>query len=71
MCRGILPEDRLNDVVALAKEYLTMGVPVVWVIDPVDRQAFTVTAQTGLYENTERSLSAGQVHLMLEDIFGG
>jgi hypothetical protein len=44
----------MNSVVTLAKEYLEMGVPVVWVIHPVGRQAFTVAPLTGLYENTER-----------------
>jgi len=72
LCVEVLsPEDRMNKVVTLAKEYLAMGVPVVWVIDPVGRQAFTVAPLTGFYENTEGPLSAGQVHLMLNEIFGG
>lgn len=71
LCVEVLsPEDRMNKVVTLAKEYLAMGVPVVWVIDPVGRQAFTVAPLTGLYENTEGSLSAGEVHLSLNEIFG-
>jgi Uma2 family endonuclease len=70
LCVEVLsPEDRMNSVVALAKEYLAMGVPVVWVIDPVGRQAFTVAPLTGFYENTEGSLSAGEVHLTLNEIF--
>jgi len=61
LCVEVLsPEDRMNKVVTLAKEYLAMGVPVVWVIDPAGRQAFTVAPLTGLYENTEGSLSAGR-----------
>jgi Uma2 family endonuclease len=72
LCVEVLsPEDRMNKVVTLAKEYLAMGVPVVWVIDPVGRQAFTVAPLTGLYENTEGSLSAGELHLSLNEIFGG
>jgi Uma2 family endonuclease len=71
LCVEVLsPDDRLNSVVAQTKEYLGMGVPVVWVIDPIGRQAFTVAPTTGFYENTEGSLSAGEVHLRLDEIFG-
>jgi Uma2 family endonuclease len=77
LCVEVLsPEDRMSKVVTLAKEYLAkeylaMGVPVVWVIEPAGRQAFTVAPATGFYENTEGSLSAGEVHLMLTEIFAG
>ena len=72
LCVEVLsPEDRMNKVVTLAKEYLALGVPVVWVIDPVGRQAFTVAPLTGLYENTQGSLSAGEVHLTLNEILEG
>jgi len=70
LCVEVLSsEDRLSKVVALAKEYLAMGVPVVWVIDPVGRQAFTVAPLAGFYENTGAPLSAGEVHLSLKEIF--
>ena len=36
-------EVRIND-------YLAMGVPYVWVLDPETKQAFTATATTGLQE---------------------
>jgi Uma2 family endonuclease len=70
LCVEVLsPEDRMSKVVTLAREYLAMGVPVVWVIDAAGRQAFTMAPATGFYENTEGSLSAGEVHIMLSEIF--
>jgi len=72
LCVEVLsPDDRMAGVTALAKEYLAMGVPVVWVVDPVGRHAFTVAPLTGLYENTEGSLSAGGVDFPLREIFEG
>jgi Uma2 family endonuclease len=51
ICIEILsPEDRMSRVEVRINDYLAMGVPYVWVLDPETRQAFTATAAAGLQE---------------------
>jgi Uma2 family endonuclease len=51
ICVEILsPEDRMSRVQTRINDYLAMGVPYVWVLDPETKQAFTATAVTGLQE---------------------
>jgi Uma2 family endonuclease len=51
ICIEILsPEDRMSRVEIRINDYLAMGVPYVWVLDPQTRQAFTATAAEGLKE---------------------
>ncbi|HSP67146.1 MAG TPA: Uma2 family endonuclease [Bryobacteraceae bacterium] len=51
ICIEILsPEDRMSRVQVRINDYLAMGVPYVWVLDPQTRQAFTATAAEGLKE---------------------
>jgi Uma2 family endonuclease len=51
ICIEILsPEDRMSRVEVRINDYLAMGVPYVWVLDPETRQAFTATAVEGLKE---------------------
>ena len=51
ICIEILsPEDRMSRVEVRINDYLAMGVPYVWVLDPETRQAFTATAAKGLKE---------------------
>jgi Uma2 family endonuclease len=51
VCIGILsPEDRMSRIEVSINDYLTMGVPYVWVLDPETKQAFIATASTGLQE---------------------
>ena len=51
VCIEILsPEDRMSRIEVRINDYLAMGVPYVWVLDPQTRQAFTATAATGLQE---------------------
>ncbi len=51
LCVEILsPEDRMSRIETRINDYLAMGVPYVWVIDPYTRQAFTATAEEGLRE---------------------
>ena len=51
ICLEILsPEDRMSRVEVRINDYLAMGVPYVWVLDPETKQAFTATAATGLQE---------------------
>src|SRR5258708_2548243 len=51
ICIEILsPEDRMSRVGVRINDYLSMGVPYVWVLDPETRQAFVATAAEGLKE---------------------
>ena len=51
ICIEILsPEDRMSRVEVRINDYLAMGVPYVWVLDPETRQAFAATSATGLQE---------------------
>ena len=51
ICIEILsPEDRMSRVEIRINDYLAMGVPYVWVLDPQTKQAFTSTAAEGLKE---------------------
>jgi Uma2 family endonuclease len=51
LCIEILsPDDRLSRVRERIDDFLAMGVPYVWLIDPSTRQAYTATAAQGLCE---------------------
>jgi len=51
VCIEILsPEDRMSRVEIRINDYLAMGVPYVWVLDPQTKQAFASTAAEGLKE---------------------
>jgi Uma2 family endonuclease len=51
LCVEILsPEDRMSRVEVRIQDYLQMGVPNVWVLDPLTRQAYIATAADGLRE---------------------
>jgi Uma2 family endonuclease len=72
ICIEILsPEDRMSRVEARINDYLSMGVPYVWVLDPETKQAFTVTAATGLQEVKSGVLKTEQpaIEVPLSEIF--
>ena len=49
ICIEILsPEDRMSRVEERVKDYLEMGVPYVWVLDPRSKQTYAATAAEGL-----------------------
>lgn len=51
LCIEILsPEDRMSRVEERIDDFLAMGVPYVWLIDPTTRRAYTATAAQGLCE---------------------
>jgi Uma2 family endonuclease len=51
LCIEILsPEDRLSRVEERIDDYLAMGVPYVWLLDPHARRGYTATSAEGLRE---------------------
>jgi Uma2 family endonuclease len=51
ICIEILsPEDRMSRVEERIDDYLAMGVPYVWLLDPRTRRAYAATAADGLRE---------------------
>jgi Uma2 family endonuclease len=51
LCVEILsPEDRMSRIEVRIQDYLKMGVPYVWVLDPRTKQAYVATAADGLRE---------------------
>ena len=64
------PEDRLSRVLSRLDEFLAMGVPHIWLIDPTERTAFTYSA-TGLklVSGPRIALPDSPIHLDLTEIF--
>jgi len=63
------PEDRLNRVIPRLKEFLAMGVRHVWLLDPVERVAYTCTeAGLNLVEGTRLDADS-PVYLDLPQLF--
>jgi Uma2 family endonuclease len=72
-CIEILsPEDRLSRVVTVLEDYRLMGVPNIWLIDPIRRGAFLFDA-TGLriVVSGRLDIPGTPIHLVLADLFQG
>jgi Uma2 family endonuclease len=71
LCIEILsPEDRMSRVMNVVQDYLSMGVPTVWVLDPLEKKAYVADAAVGFREVTGEIATTGQqVALTLEEIF--
>jgi Uma2 family endonuclease len=71
LCIEILsPEDRMSRVMNVVQDYLSMGVPTVWVLDPLEKKAYVADAAVGFREVTGAIATTGQqVTLTLEEIF--
>jgi Uma2 family endonuclease len=53
LCIEVLSsEDRMNRIKIRINDYLEMGVPYVWVLDPQTKQAYAATASEGFREVT-------------------
>jgi Uma2 family endonuclease len=64
------PEDRVQRITKVAQDYLSMGVPSVWLLDPLEKKAYVVDAASGFHEVTEQiATSDGRVVFSLGEIF--
>jgi Uma2 family endonuclease len=71
LCIEILSrEDRMSDIQERVEDYLAMGVPTVWVIDPHRRRAYAALS-TGVLQPapTELSVDNTKIRIPLPDIF--
>ena len=72
LCIEILsPEDRMSRVEQRTDDFIHMGVPNVWVIDPSTKRVFVATAETGLREVKDSALRTENpvLELPLAEIF--
>ncbi len=64
------PDDRMNRVIVRLNDYLTMGVPNIWVLDPLERVAYTYTRDgLRLIEASLLTVPNSPVYLDLPEIF--
>jgi Uma2 family endonuclease len=64
----VSPDDKLPDLVIRAGDYLSMGVPVTWIFDPDNKQAFIYSDQ-GTVQSFDPVLRHGQIVLPIADLF--
>lgn len=71
LCVEVLsPEDRLSRIRLRTADYHGMGVPDVWIIDPVTRDCYRSTIQGEFYRVTDAVLTAleGRLTLRLDEL---
>ena len=73
LCIEILsPDDRMSEMIAKGEEYLAWGVPMVWIIDPVNQVAWEFSLNRPLHEvPANGSLTAPEISVPLDEIFSG
>ncbi len=62
------PEDRIADMQDRVDDYLAMGIPAVWVIDPNRRRAW-IHSHLGVEEAKRGELKAPGIEVHLRDLF--
>ena len=72
LCIEVLsPEDRIGRVEERVDDYLAMGVPFVWVLDPATKRAWSITPVEGWREEKSTALKTHDpaIEIPLADIF--
>lgn len=66
----VSPDDRMKDLIERSSDYLALGVPETWILDPVANRAY-VFSEAGLREVTadDRQLVCGKISLDLPALF--
>jgi Uma2 family endonuclease len=64
------PEDRLNRVIQRLSDFNDMGVKSIWLIDPLERAAFTFTREgLRLFEGVRLTVPGTPIYLDLPELF--
>jgi Uma2 family endonuclease len=71
LCIEILSrEDRMSEIQERVEDYLTMGVPAVWIVDPSRRRAYTAVEIGSLQLATgELAIPGTEIRISIPDIF--
>ena len=64
----VSPDDKLAELVVRGGDYLSMGVPITWILDPEAKQVFIYSDQ-GTVESSEPVLRHGQIELPIAELF--
>jgi len=64
----VSPDDKLPDLVIRAGDYLSMGVPATWILDPETKRAFIYSEQ-GTAESSDRVLRHDRIELPIAEFF--
>ena len=65
----VSPDDRLRNLTERAQDYLALGVPETWILDPESKQAFTYSA-AGLHEVANTTVfRCGKIEIDLAALF--
>ena len=69
-CEILSPEDRLGAMFAKCEEYLAWGVPMVWIIDPVNQVGWEFAPNRPPHEiPCDGALTAPEIAIPLAEIF--
>ena len=69
LCVEVLSRDqRMSEIDERAQDYLAMGVPVVWIVDPLRRTAYVSDAQ-GQRQVTELSVAGTEIRVGVAEVF--
>jgi Uma2 family endonuclease len=71
LCIEILSrDDRMSDIQERVEDYLAMGVPSVWVVDPRRRRAYEALANGGLQPvPSELAIAGTEIRIPLREVF--
>lgn len=70
LCIEILSKDqRMSEIEERAKDYLTMGVPMVWIVDPLRRTAFVSDANGQRQVAEELAVPEREIRVTVAEVF--
>lgn len=70
LCVEVLsPDDSMSDIQDRVEDYLAMGVPAVWVIDPRRRKAYIATDPGALYAAEVLTVPSSPISVRIADAF--
>jgi Uma2 family endonuclease len=64
----VSPDDRIKDQTERARDYISLGVPQTWILDPEEKRAY-VFSTAGLHEAAGTHLLAGKITINIAELF--